>query len=356
MQEEFERLEAEAQEPAFWEDVERAQGAMREKGRYQNTLEQMARLQTALDDAEVLAELARSEGEAALLLDADHELDAAEAEISRLEMMRMLGGENDKGGALISITAGAGGTESQDWAEMLLRMLLRYAERKAYVSQILDYQDGEEAGVKGVTLQVDGDYAFGMMKALSGVHRLVRISPFDSNARRHTSFASVFVFPVLDDSIEIDIKDADLRIDVYRSSGAGGQHVNKTESAVRITHLPTGIVVACQNERSQHKNRDTAMRVLRARLYDLEKQSQEKAMDAVNANKRAIDFGSQIISYVLHPYQMVKDHRSQYETSNTSAVLDGELEQIIKSYLLSSEGGEDPSDLLSSAGAKDPRK
>lgn len=343
LQEEFERLEAETHNPSLWDNVELAQEIMREKGKYQNTLSQMAQLNATLNDAEAFIELARDESDAQLLSEAEAEAQRANDEIQRLEMMRMLGGENDKGAAIVSINAGAGGTESQDWAEMLLRMLLRYAERKGYSSQILDYQDGEEAGVKGVTMQIDGDYAFGLLKALSGVHRLVRISPFDSNARRHTSFASVFVYPVLDDSIVVDIKEADLRIDVYRSSGAGGQHVNKTESAVRITHIPTNIVVACQNERSQHKNRDIAMRILKSRLYDLEKQAQEKNLDAVNATKRAIDFGSQIISYVLHPYQMIKDHRSQFESSNTSGTLDGDLEELIKCYLLDSAGGIDPS-------------
>ena len=225
---------------------------------------------------------------------------------------------------------------------MILRMLLRYCERKGFHTEIVDLQPGEEAGIKSATFEVSGDYAFGLLKAESGVHRLVRISPFDANARRHTSFASVFVYPEIDDSIQIDINENDIRVDVYRSSGAGGQHVNKTSSAIRITHIPTGIVVTCQNERSQHSNRDMAMKILRARLYDKQLREQEAKMDAINATKRAIDFGSQIRSYVLHPYQMVKDHRTNYETSNTSGVLDGDLDDFITTYLLYSNGAGDP--------------
>ena len=341
-QEEVERLTAESQMPGFWDDTARAQGQMREKGRFEATLTIMAQQSRHLEDADVLLGLARDESEASLVVEAMQELKAAEAGISKLEMMRMLSGPNDAGNAIVSVNPGAGGTESMDWAQMLLRMLLRYCERKGFVTQIVDFQPGEEAGLKGATFEVAGEHAFGLLKAANGVHRLVRISPFDSNARRHTSFASVFVYPEIDDSIHVDINAADLRVDTYRASGAGGQHVNKTESAIRLTHMPTGIVVCCQNERSQHKNRDTAMKILRARLYDLQLREQEQKLEAVNATKRAIDFGSQICSYVLHPYQLVKDHRTNFETSRTSDVLDGDLDDLMTTYLLHSAGGGDP--------------
>ena len=316
---------------------------MREKGKHQNIIETMGAEKTRLDDAETLIELGKSEGDESLYEEALTELDSAEKGISKLEMMRMLSNDNDRSTAIVSINPGAGGTESQDWAQMLFRMLTRYCERKQFEVDILDYQDGDEAGLKSATFEAKGEYAYGLLKAEIGVHRLVRISPFDANARRHTSFASVFVYPEIDDSIQIEINEADIRIDTYRSSGAGGQHVNKTESAIRITHIPTGIVVSCQNERSQHKNREVAMRVLRSRLYERERLEKEKDMDAVNATKRAIDFGSQIRSYVLHPYQMVKDHRTNLEITNTAAVLDGDLDELITTYLLASAGGFDPS-------------
>lgn len=342
-QEEFERLTVESQDPNFWIDAEKAQERMREKGKHQNILETMSAEKSQLDDAETLIELGKTENDPALFLEALSVLENSEDNIQKLEMMRMLNGENDQAAAIISINPGAGGTESQDWAQMLYRMLIRYCERKQFHVELLDYQDGEEAGLKSATLEVKGEFAYGLLKAEIGVHRLVRISPFDANARRHTSFASVFVYPEIDDDIQIDINDADIRIDTYRSSGAGGQHVNKTESAIRITHIPTAIVVSCQNERSQHKNKDMAMRVLRAKLYEHERQEKEKDKSAVNATKRAIDFGSQIRSYVLHPYQMVKDHRTGLEISNTAAVLDGDLDELITTYLLASAGGFDPS-------------
>ncbi len=247
----------------------------------------------------------------------------------------MLSGETDQNDAIVSINAGAGGTEAQDWAEMLLRMYIRWTERRGFKTEVLDLQPGEEAGIKSAAFNVRGPYSFGYLKSESGVHRLVRISPFDSNARRHTSFASVFVSPEIDDSIEIDIKDADLRVDTYRSSGAGGQHVNKTDSAVRMTHLPTGIVVSCQNERSQQKNRKMAMKVLRSRLYELEQKKKREKIDAELAAQRDIEWGSQIRSYVLQPYQKVKDHRTAHEAGNVNAVLDGDLDAFMEAYLLS---------------------
>ncbi len=315
---------------------------MREKGNYQTIVETLAAQERRLDDAEVFIQMGKEADDFSVAQEALPELEEAEKGIKRLEMRRMLGGPNDKGNAIVSINPGAGGTESNDWASMILRMLLRYCERKGYRTEIVDLQPGDEAGIKSATIEVSGEYAFGMLKAESGVHRLVRISPFDANARRHTSFASVFVYPEIDESIHVDINENDIRVDVYRSSGAGGQHVNKTSSAIRMTHIPTGIVVTCQNERSQHSNRDMAMKILRARLYDKQLREQEAKMDAINATKRAIDFGSQIRSYVLHPYQMVKDHRTGYETSNTGGVLDGELDDFITTYLLWSNGAGDP--------------
>jgi peptide chain release factor 2 len=251
----------------------------------------------------------------------------------------MLGGEHDAANAIVSIHPGAGGVESQDWAEMLLRMYLKWAERRGFRRELLDYLPGEEAGLKSVTFTLTGEYAFGLMSAEAGVHRLVRISPFDQAARRHTSFASVYVWPEFDDKIEIDIDEKDLRIDTFRSSGAGGQHVNVTDSAVRITHLPTNIVVSCQNERSQHRNRDAAMKVLKARLFDLKMKEQQARLDQLGGEKKDIAFGSQIRSYVLHPYQMIKDHRSKYEVGDVSRVLDGDLDEFIKAYLMGKASG-----------------
>jgi peptide chain release factor 2 len=251
----------------------------------------------------------------------------------------MLGGEHDAANAIVSIHPGAGGTESQDWAEMLLRMYLKWAERRGFKRELLDYQPGEEAGLKSVTFTLTGEYAFGLMSAEAGVHRLVRISPFDQAARRHTSFASVYVWPEFDDEIEIDIPEKDLRIDTFRSSGAGGQHVNVTDSAIRITHLPTGIVVSCQNERSQHKNRDVAMKVLKARLYDLERQKQQEKLQQIGGAKKDIAFGSQIRSYVLQPYQLIKDHRTKYSEGQVDKVLNGDIEPFIKTYLMQKASG-----------------
>jgi peptide chain release factor 2 len=255
-------------------------------------------------------------------------------EMAQTELAQLLGGADDRRNAIVSLHPGAGGTEAQDWAEILLRMYLRWADRRGYRKEILEYQPGEEAGLKSVTFTVEGDYAYGYLKAEAGIHRLVRISPFDANSRRHTSFASVFVYPEVDDTIKVEINEADLRVDTYRSSGAGGQHVNKTDSAVRITHIPTGIVVACQNERSQHKNRAMAMKILRSRLYELEIEKQKEKMETFHKTKKEIAWGSQIRSYVLHPYRMVKDHRTNLEVGNADAVLDGDIDQFIQSYLL----------------------
>ena len=255
------------------------------------------------------------------------------------EIKKMLGGEHDRKNAIFAIHPGAGGTESQDWAEMLLRMYLRWFERRGFKREIIDYQPGDEAGLKSVTLTIAGEYAYGLLSAEAGVHRLVRISPFDQAARRHTSFASVFVWPELSDDIDVEIEDKDIRIDTYRSSGAGGQHVNVTDSAVRITHMPSGIVVSCQNERSQHRNRDSAMKVLRSRLYDMRLKEQQARLDQLGGLKRDIAFGSQIRSYVLHPYRLIKDHRTKYEVGDVNRVLDGDLDGFIKAYLMQRASG-----------------
>ena len=261
-------------------------------------------------------------------------LPGLEKKIGQMEFARMLSGEHDVNNAIVSINAGAGGTEAQDWADILLRMYLRWCERKGLKAEITEYQPGDEAGTKGVTFTVAGAYAYGYLKAEKGIHRLVRISPFDSNARRHTSFCSVFVFPELADEVDIEILDKDLKVDTYRASGAGGQHVNKTDSAIRITHLPSGIVVSCQNQRSQHKNRAIAMKQLQARLYELEMEKKESEAEALGGEKKDIGWGSQIRSYVLHPYRMVKDHRTNYEVGNADAVLDGDLDGFIEAYLM----------------------
>ncbi len=267
-------------------------------------------------------------------------LEAARGEVEKQELQVMLGGEYDRLGAIVSIHPGAGGMEAQDWAEMLLRLYLRWSERHGYTVDIADLQPGEGAGIKSATFEVDGDFAYGYLKAEAGIHRLVRISPYDANARRHTSFASMFVFPAIDDKVEVDINPADLRVDTFRASGAGGQHVNKTDSAVRMTHLPTGIVVSCQNERSQHKNRAMAMKILRARLFELEERKKREELEKFSKDKKEITWGSQIRSYVLQPYRIVKDHRTGVEIGNTDAVLDGAIDPFIEAYLMGVRKGD----------------
>jgi peptide chain release factor 2 len=266
-------------------------------------------------------------------------LDELSTQVDAGETKKMLGGEHDRKNAIITIHPGAGGTESQDWAEMLLRMYVRWSERKGFKREVLDMQPGDEAGIKSATLTIAGDYAYGMLLAEAGVHRLVRISPYDQASRRHTSFASLFVWPELPDDIDVEIEEKDLRVDTYRSSGAGGQHVNVTDSAVRLTHLPTGIVVSCQNERSQHKNRAQAMKVLKARLFDMKMKEQQAKLDQLGGEKKDIAFGHQIRSYVLHPYQMAKDHRTKEEVGDVNRVLDGDIDLFIKSYLMKKASG-----------------
>jgi peptide chain release factor 2 len=291
-------------------------------------------LRSELEEAKGYFELAQEESDEETLREVHSRLTKAEQDAQAVEFKRMLGGENDRNNAIVSIHAGAGGTEAQDWSEMLLRMYLRWAERKGFRTETIDYLDGEEAGVKSVTFTVTGEYAFGYLKAESGIHRLVRISPYDAGKRRHTSFSSVFVYPEINEDIVVEINEDDLRVDTYRSSGAGGQHVNKTDSAVRITHLPSGIVVQCQNERSQHKNRAMAMKVLKARLYEMKKKEQEEKMEHLHSGKKDIAWGSQIRSYVLQPYRLAKDHRTNVEVGNVDGVLDGDLDPFIQAYLM----------------------
>ncbi len=290
-----------------------------------------------LDDLGVLLEWAEQGEDVAA--DLQRSIEALDAEVEAAEIKKMLGGEHDRANAIVTIHPGAGGTESQDWADMLLRMYLKWSERRGLKREVLDHQPGEEAGIKSVTFTLNGDYAFGLMAAEAGVHRLVRISPFDQAARRHTSFASVYVWPQIEEDVDIEIPEKDLRIDTYRSSGAGGQHVNVTDSAVRITHLPTGIVVSCQNERSQHKNRDVAMKVLKARLYDMKQKEQQSKLEQIGGAKKDIAWGSQIRSYVLQPYQMIKDHRTKYQVGDVNRVLDGDIDEFIKTYLMQKASG-----------------
>ncbi len=289
---------------------------------------------TELDELVLLAE---EEGDEGMENELENDARQIEKQLADLEFRKMLGQPQDSKNAILTIHPGAGGTESQDWAQMLMRMYLRWIERQGFKKDILDLQSGDEAGIKSVSIEVTGNYAYGYLKAEAGVHRLVRISPFDANKRRHTSFASVFIYPEIDNAIEVDVDEKDLRIDTYRASGAGGQHVNKTSSAVRITHIPTGIVVQCQNERSQHRNKEAAMKILLSRLYQKKLEQEQEKKAKLENKKRDIGWGSQIRSYVFHPYNMVKDHRTNYETSNTTAVMDGELDEFIHAYLMQSQ-------------------
>jgi len=327
-------MEAQIAAPGFWDNQETAQQVLRERTALEKIVDAWDRCQRLADDVRVMIELGQEAEDTEALAEVTGMNDRLEREVSQAEFQRMLSGQHDRNNCFFSINAGAGGTESQDWAEMLLRMYIRYCERKGWKTEITDYQAGDEAGVKGVTFAVSGEYAYGYLKAEAGIHRLVRISPFDSNARRHTSFASVFAFPEIADDIDVKVIESDLRIDTYRSSGAGGQHVNTTDSAVRITHLPTGIVVACQTERSQHLNKATALKVLRAKLYERELQEREAQASEISGEKKEIGWGSQIRSYVLHPYKMVKDLRTGVETGNPDAVLDGDLDDFVVAYLM----------------------
>ena len=330
---ELEELKHKAQDPALWKKPAEMQKVNRDIAIHEKTCEQWNELNSKIEDVAILLDLAEEGSDEQSFLEAVDEIAHLEKVIDELELKKLLDGESDANSTFLSINSGAGGTEACDWAGMLYRMYTRYAEQMGYKCEVLELTSGEEAGIKSVTLNIQGPYAYGYLKAESGVHRLVRISPFDSNARRHTSFASIFTWPEVDDDIDIEIKTEDLKIDTYRASGAGGQHVNTTDSAVRITHIPTGIVVQCQNQRSQHANRDTAMKMLRAALYEKEIEERNKEKDAMNSQKKANEWGSQIRSYVMHPYQMVKDHRTSQETSQVQDVMDGNLNDFIFSYL-----------------------
>ncbi len=334
---ELAKLETQAASPDFWKDQAAAQRVLQRRRRLKDDRALLDSLRRRSEDLTVLVDWA-AQGEV-VDDDLNQALDDLNAEVETAEIKKMLGGEHDRKNAIVSIHPGAGGTESQDWAEMLLRLYLRWTERRGFKREVIDLQPGEEAGIKSATVTVTGDYAYGLLLAEAGVHRLVRISPYDQAGRRHTSFASVFVWPELPDDVKVEIEDRELRIDTYRSSGAGGQHVNVTDSAVRITHLPTGIVVSCQNERSQHRNRDSAMKVLRARLYDTKLKDQQAKLEQIGGEKKEIAFGSQIRSYVLHPYQLVKDHRTKVEVGAVERVLDGDLDDLIKAYLMQKASG-----------------
>ncbi len=330
----IQELERKTLAPDFWNNAEAATKVQQEISRLQDPLKEWESCQGELEEADILLELAMEAGDQQTAKEAADLLARLENRIANTEMERMFSGEHDASNAILAINAGAGGTEAQDWTSILLRMYLRWAEAKGFSVDVLDQLPGDEAGVKNVSLMINGRYAYGQLRSEMGIHRLVRISPFDAGGRRHTSFASVHVFPELDDNIVIDINEKDLRIDTYRASGSGGQHVNKTSSAVRLTHLPTGLVAQCQNERSQHRNKDTAMKMLKAQLYERERGLQQEAKDKLAGEKKEIAWGSQIRSYVLQPYQLIKDHRTNYEVGNVGSVLDGGLDPFIKAYLL----------------------
>ena len=333
-QAQIELLEKQTAAADFWNDHDKAQGILKEITVLKSWVSTWETLSRQADDLGMLIEMAAEEEDTDA--EADIKIDLLELQkgVDDLEFRRMLSAPDDEKNAILTIHPGAGGTESQDWAQMLMRMFIRWTEQNKFKYQILDFQSGDEAGIKSVTIEVSGDYAYGYLKAEAGVHRLVRISPFDANKRRHTSFASVFVLPEVNVNIDIEVNPSDLRVDTYRASGAGGQYVNKTSSAVRITHIPSGIVVQCQSERSQHMNRDSAMKVLMAKLYQIEKEKERQKLAKIEDSKKDIGWGSQIRSYVFHPYNMVKDHRTGTETSNTQAVMDGDLNQFIRDYLM----------------------
>jgi peptide chain release factor 2 len=335
-------LERRSSQPDFWQDQEKAQQVLQQRKGAENRIAAEEKLARIASDIETYLHLAQEESDVAqrdaVLRDAEKELDAADEYVGQLETETLLSGESDRLNAILTIKPGAGGTESQDWAEMLLRMYLRWAERKGFRASVIDSQPGEGAGIKSATVRVEGENAYGLLSTESGVHRLIRISPFDQAARRHTSFASIFVIPEIDDRIEVNIRPEDLKIDTYRAGGHGGQNVNKVETAVRITHLPSGTVVQCQNERSQHKNRELAMKILRSRLYELEIEKRQEASRKLDETKLEISFGSQIRTYTLQPYRLIKDHRTKFEMGDVDRVLDGDLDPFIRAFLLARAG------------------
>jgi len=319
---------------SFWDNPEDSKPILKERTSISNKIDNFKELWNDLEETRILLDLAVEESDEEALNEVIQQTAALDKKINQLSLDLMLDGKDDARNAIVSINAGAGGTEAQDWAEMLFRMYSRWVERKGYKAELIDFQPGDEAGIKSVTFTASGENAFGYLKSETGVHRLVRISPFNASGNRHTSFASVFVYPELDSEITVEIDDKDIRVDVYRASGAGGQHVNKTSSAVRLTHLPSGVVVQCQQEKSQHRNKDMAMKVLKSRLYQREQQKQDEKMQELHDSKEDIAWGSQIRSYVLHPYQMVKDHRIKLDVGNVNAVLDGNIDQFIEGVLL----------------------
>ena len=333
LREESRSLSEEMSRPGFWDDPDEARDVSARFSRVEGRLRLMEDLRGRLTDSGEILALADEDKD--LLSEVEDELQQVERVLEEQEVARLFSGEYDEGDAILSINPGEGGVDSQDWAEMLTRMYRRWVERRGFDLEVIEYTEGDEAGIKSATFNISGEHAFGLLSAERGVHRLVRISPFDARGRRHTSFASVAVAPVVDDAVEVEIEDKELKIDTYRASGAGGQHVNKTDSAVRITHLPSGIVVQCQNERSQHQNREVAMKVLRSRLFELEREKREQEIAAQSGEKAEVGFGSQIRSYVLHPYKLVKDLRTSEETGNVDRVLDGDLDAFIYAYLKS---------------------